>query len=49
MAQNYVVATVSIKDESQNQLKTGIYKAILLSFNLPGLRQIGVTSSLGSF
>ena len=49
MAQNYVVATVSIKDESQNQLKTGDYKAILLTFNSPGLRQIGVTSSLGSF
>ena len=37
MAQNYVVATVSIKDESQNQLKTGDYKAILLTFNSPGL------------
>ena len=49
MAQNYVVATVSIKDESQNQLKSGNYKAILLTFNSPGLRQIGVNSSLGSF
>jgi hypothetical protein len=49
MAQNYVVAKVSITDESQNQLKTGDYKAILLTFNSPGLRQIGVTSSLGSF
>ena len=48
MAQNYVVATVSIKDESQNQFKTGDYKAILLTFNSPGLRHIGVTSSLGS-
>jgi hypothetical protein len=49
MAQNYAVANVSIKDENGSQLKLGDYKAILLTFTSPGLRQIGVTSSLGSF
>ena len=37
MAENYAKSIVSIKDESQNQLKTGDYKAILLTFAPLGL------------
>jgi hypothetical protein len=48
MAQ-YVVTNVSIKDQSQNQLDLGDYKAIEIDFTSPGLRQIDLTSSLGSF
>lgn len=49
MAQNYVVANISIKDQDQNSLlETGAYKGIEIDFISPGPRQIDITSGFGS-
>jgi hypothetical protein len=47
--QNFVFANSIIKDQNGNQLGIGNYKAIQLDSPSPGVKNIHVTSSLGSF
>lgn len=47
--QNFVFANSIIKDQDGNQLGVGNYKAIQLDFPSSGVKNIHVTSSLGSF
>jgi hypothetical protein len=47
--QNFVFANITIKDQNGNQLDINNYKAIQLDFPSPRVKNIHVTSSLGSF